>query len=482
MFNPSAYQNQLTRRSFFSKTACGIGTAALATLLQNASGQADSPADLLSGFHIPPRAKRIIYLFPSGGPPQMETFDYKPRLKDLHLTELPASVLGDQRLTVFQSAEPRKLVVAPPWNFQQHGDSGAWVCELFPRLAGLVDDLCVIKSMNTEAVNHDPGQTMLMTGSQQPGRPSLGGWLSYGLGSENQNLPEFVVLLQPSRIPDASAPISSVQWGTGFLPSSHQGVKFRATGDPVLYLNNPPGIGAQARREMLDAARTLNELEHRQYGDPEILSRIAQFELAFRMQSAVPALADLANEPEHIFDMYGPDAKVPGSYAANCLMARRLAEAGVRYVQVIDRDWDHHRNAKRHMPRKAREFDQPTAALLADLKQRGLLEDTLVVCSGEFGRSVYSQEGKLTENYGRDHHGRCFTSWLAGAGVKSGQSIGRTDDYAFNVIEDPVHIHDFNATILHLAGIDHRRLTYRFQGRDHRLTDVHGNVVTKVLS
>jgi hypothetical protein len=480
MFDLSAYQNLLTRRSFFSKSACGIGTAALATLLQS-SGHAESAATNV-GIHFPARAKRIIYLFPSGGPPQMETFDYKPRLKELHLTELPKSVQGDQRLTVFQSLEPKKMVIAPPWNFHQYGESGAWVCELFPHLASVVDDICFIKSMNTEAVNHDPGQTMLMTGSQQPGRPSLGGWLSYGLGSENQNLPAFVVLMQPSRIPDASAPISSVQWGTGFLPSSHQGVKFRASGEPVLYLNNPPGIDAQARREMLDASRSLNELEHRQFGDPEILSRVAQFELAFRMQSAVPALADLSNEPEHVFEMYGPQAKVPGSYAANCLMARRLAEAGVRYVQVIDRDWDHHRNAKRHMPRKAGEFDQPTAALLTDLKQRGLLEDTLVVCSGEFGRSVYSQEMKLTDNYGRDHHGRCFTSWMAGAGVKAGQSIGRTDDYAFNVVEDPVHIHDFNATILHLAGIDHRRLTYRFQGRDHRLTDVHGNVVTKALA
>jgi hypothetical protein len=336
--------------------------------------------------------------------------------------------------------------------------------------------------MHTEAINHDPGLTFMVTGSQTPGRPSVGAWLSYGLGSENDDLPAFVVLSRPSRIPDAATPISASHWGSGFLPSRHQGVRFRSGAEPVLYLNNPPGIDPRSRRGMLDAVAELNRQEYQEFGDPEIATRIAQYEMAYRMQASVPPLMDLSGEPDHIFEMYGPDSRTPGSYAANCILARRLSESGVRFVQVFDRDWDHHRNARAHMAVKTGETDRPTAALIRDLKQRGLLDDTLVVCTGEFGRSVYCQEGKFQENYGRDHHGACFTAWLAGGGVKRGFSLGESDDYCFNVAEDPVHVHDFNATILHLLGIDHTRLTFRYQGRDHRLTDVEGNVVRQVLA
>ena len=352
---------------------------------------------------------------------------------------------------------------------------------MLPHIGGVVDEMCFIKSMHTESVNHDPGTTYMMSGVQHPGNPSIGSWLSYGLGSMNDNLPSFVVLLQRSRIPDAVTPISASNYGSGFLPSRHQGVRFGTGSDPVLFLNNPPGIDAEARREMLDAGAALNRMQLEAFGDPEISTRIAQYELAYRMQTSVPELTDLSSESEQTFGMYGPDSRTPGTFAANCLLARRLVESGVRYVQLFDRDWDHHRNAKQHMPRKSRDIDQPTAALIRDLKQRGLLEDTLVVSSGEFGRSVYCQ-GQDVDNYGRDHHGACFTSWLAGGGVRGGTTIGKTDDYSFNIVEDPVHVHDFNATILHLLGIDHERLTFRFQGRDHRLTDVHGHVVQKVIA
>jgi hypothetical protein len=334
--------------------------------------------------------------------------------------------------------------------------------------------------MHTEAINHDPAVTFLLTGSQIPGRPSVGAWMSYGLGSANENLPAFVVLLNPGRIPGAATPLSARHWGSGFLPSRHQGVQFRAAADPVLYLNNPPGIDTGTRRSMLDVGAALNRLQFEAFGDPEINTRIAQYEMAYRMQASVPALTDLSDEPDHVFEMYGPPARTPGTYAANCLLARRLIESGVRFVQIFDRDWDHHNSAPKYLRAKTAETDQPTAALLADLKRRGLLDETLVVCGGEFGRTVYCQ-GPLQENYGRDHHGRCFTMWLAGGGVRSGFSLGETDDYCYNIVADPIHLHDLNATILHLLGIDHTRLTYPHQGRHHRLTDVHGEVVEKVL-
>jgi hypothetical protein len=470
----------LTRRHFFGRSAWGIGTCALATLLGR---PARAATESVSGGlpHFAARARRVIYIFRAGGPAQMETYDYKPRLAELHGQPVPPSVIGDQRLTQFSASEKQLSVVAPPYRFAQYGESGAWVSELFPHMAGMVDDVCFIKSMHTESVNHDPALTYLMTGLQHPGRPSVGAWTSYGLGTDNQNLPAFAVLLQSSKIPDAGTPVSAVHWGSGFLPSQHQGVKLRAAADPVLYLNNPPGIDREARRWMLDAGVELNRLQYEAVGDPEINTRIAQYELAYRMQTSVPELTDLSSEPQHVFDLYGPDSRTPGTYAANCLLARRLTEAGVRFVQLFDRDWDHHRNLKKHMPRKAGEVDQPTAALLRDLKHRGLLQDTLVMCSGEFGRSVYCQ-GKLQDNYGRDHHGRCFTAWMAGGGVRAGQTVGATDDFCFNVTADPVHVHDFNATVLHLLGIDHERLTFRHQGRDHRLTDVHGKVVRKIIA
>jgi len=477
----SQYESLLRRRQFFGRSAWGIGTCALTSLLNGSAHAKTGRHTDVAAPHFAPKAKRVIYIFQAGGPPQMETYDYKPQLQEMHGQALPDSVLGEQRLTGFSAMEKQLNIVAPPYRFAQHGVSGAWVCDLLPHMAGVVDELCFVKSLHTEAVNHDPGTTYMMTGVQHPGNPSIGAWLSYGLGSMNDNLPAFVVLLQRSHIPDAVTPISVRHYGSGFLPSRYQGVKFGSGSDPVLFLNNPPGIDAESRRWMLDAGAELNRLQYEAFGDPEINTRIAQYEMAYRMQTSVPELTDLSGEPQHIFEMYGPEVKTPGSYAANCLLARRMIESGVRYVQLFDRDWDHHRSAKRHMRYKARQTDQPTAALIRDLRQRGLLEDTLIVCCGEFGRSVYCQSGQFT-NYGRDHHGICFTGWMAGGGVKKGTSIGRSDDFCFNVAEDPVHVHDFNATILHLLGIDHTRLTFRFQGRDHRLTDVHGHVVHKAVA
>jgi hypothetical protein len=472
----------LTRRQFFGRGALGIGGAALASLL-NPSSSASGPAPAVHRLlpHFAPRARRVIYIFQAGGPAQMETFDYKPRLAEWHGQDLPPSVRGTQRLTGFTSGQGKYPIVAPPVKFARHGRCGAWVSEFLPHLAGVVDELCFIKSMHTEAINHDPGATYVLTGHQQAGRPSVGAWFSYGLGSENEDLPAFVVLITPGLIADAATPLSARYWGSGFLPSRHQGVKFRAGRDPVLYLSNPPGIDSSTRRSMIDLGALLNRIQHEAFGDPEINTRIAQYEMAYRMQSSVPKLMDLSAEPSHVLEMYGPLAKVPGSYAANCVLARRLIESGVRFVQVFDRDWDHHRNAPGHMKTKTQMTDQPTAALIQDLKARGLLEDTLVICGGEFGRTVYCQ-GPLQPNYGRDHHGRCYTVWLAGGGIQGGLSYGATDDHCYNVAEHPVHVHDLNATILHLLGLDHERLTFKFQGRHHRLTDVHGHVVRDVLA
>lgn len=474
-------RDAINRRHFLGSGGVNLGAAALSTLLLKGSHRADAAAIMGNGIHFPAKVKNVIYIFQAGGPAQMELYDYKPQLADRHGQELPKSVIGKQRLTLFTKGQSAFPIAGASTKFHQRGQSGRWMSELLPQLGRVADDLCMIHSMHTEAVNHDPAVTYMVTGAQQAGRPSIGSWLSYGLGSENENLPAFVVLLTPGLIPDASTPLSARHWGSGFLPSKHQGVKFRAGADPVLFLNNPPGIDANTRRQMLDVTAQLNRHQLGIVGDPEIDHRIAQYEMAFRMQSSVPELVDVSGEADHVFKMYGPLSRTPGTYAANCLLARRLIESGVRFVQIFDRDWDHHRNTPAHIRTKSQLTDQPTAALLRDLKQRGLLEETLIVCGGEFGRTVYCQ-GNLQKQYGRDHHGGCFTIWLAGGGVQPGISYGATDEYSYNIVENPVHVHDLNATILHLLGIDHKRLTYRFQGRDHRLTDVGGRVVKPVLS
>jgi uncharacterized protein DUF1501 len=470
----------LTRRQLFGLTARGIGAAALGALLRDdlfamaAGSQNGRP-------HFAPKAKRVIFLHQSGGPSQLETFDYKPALGKLQGTQIPDSVRMGQRVaqTMGQSS---LLVARSAFEFSRHGESGTWVSELLPHTAKIVDDITVIKTINTDAINHDPAITFIQTGSQQPGRPSMGAWLSYGLGSENQDLPGFVVLLSQANAINADQPLFSRLWGSGFLPSAYQGVRFRAGTAPVLYLEDPPGVSKVTRRVMLDAVKKLNAMKQEAYGDPEIEARIAQYEMAYRMQTSVPELMDLTKEPDSVFDLYGPESRKPGSYAANCLMARRLAERGVRFIQLYHRGWDQHKDLPRDMALQCKGTDQASAALVTDLKQRGLLDDTLVVWGGEFGRTVFSQ-GKLTDvNYGRDHHPRNFCMWVAGGGTKRGFVLGETDDFSYNVVSDPVSVHDLQATILHLLGIDHTRLTYRFQGRDFRLTDVHGEVVKKLLA
>lgn len=470
------------RRQFFGRASTGLGVVALASLL-NPGLWADEGEARVGGLpgvpHFVPRAKRVIYLLQSGAPSQVDLFDYKPSLDKLHGTELPDSVRMGQRLTGMTAGQKSFPVIKSPWRFQRCGDSGIWLSELLPHLAEVADDLCVIKSMHTEAINHDPGITFFQTGHQQPGRPSIGAWLSYGLGSETRDLPSFVVLLTKNTFHQAQ-PLYDRLWGSGFLPSRYQGVKFRSQGDPVLYLGDPTQRSVAKRREMVDRVAKFNELRAQDIGDPEIMSRVAQYEMAFRMQMSVPELTDLSQEPESTFRLYGDEARQPGTHAANCLMARRLAERGVRFIQVFHRGWDHHSNVQKYLPQLAKETDQGSAALIADLKQRGMLEDTLVVWAGEFGRTVYSQGNPQT--FGRDHHPRCFAIWMAGGGIKPGISYGATDDYCYNIVENPVHVHDFHATMLHCLGIDHERLTYRFQGRDYRLTDVYGNVVKPLLA
>ena len=464
----------LTRRQLFGRASAGIGTAALASLLGESQGFA-AP-------HFAPKAKRVIYLFMHGGPSQLDLFDHKPGLKKMHGQEFPASVLGDQRLTGMTSGQKSKPITSSLFNFQQHGQSGAWMSELLPNLGRVADEMCIIRSMNTEAINHDPGVTLLQTGHQQPGRPSFGAWASYGLGSENASLPAFVVLISRGSAARPADPLYARLWGSGFLPSNHQGVSFRSSGDPVLYLSNPQGISAATRRDELDVIQALNRKQLTQQLDPEIETRITQYEMAYRMQTSVPDLISLKDESAATFEAYGPQSRVPGSFAANCLLARRMAESGVRFIQLYHRGWDQHYNLPSDLRLQCGDIDQPCAALISDLKQRGLLEDTLIVWGGEFGRTTYSQ-GKLEPtNHGRDHHGRCFTMWLAGGGVKPGLQFGETDDFCFNVARDPMHVHDLNATLLHLLGIDHERLTYRAEGRDFRLTDVHGHVVRAVMA
>ena len=468
------------RRQFFGRASAGIGSLALASLTnpQLFGRTSTGSVNELGLPHFAPKAKRVIYLLQSGAPSQMELWDYKPALKKLHGTSLPESVRQGQRLTGMTAGQSSFPIVNPPFAFQQHGKSGTWISELLPHTAKVVDELCVVKSMYTEAINHDPAITFFQSGNQQPGRPSIGSWFSYGLGSENSDLPAFVVLLSKNTFYQAQ-PIYSRLWGSAFLPSNHQGVKFRSQGDPVLYLNDPAGTDRQGRRKLLNALSEMNEIRQQEVGDPEIQTRIAAYEMAYRMQTSVPDLADLSNEPDSTFKLYGEDARIPGTHAANCLLARRLAERGVRFIQLFHRGWDHHSNLAKHIPVLAKETDQGTAGLIMDLKQRGLLEDTLVIWGGEFGRTVYSQGG--IDNYGRDHHPRCFTVFFAGGGFKPGFSYGKTDDFCYNIVEDPVHVHDFHATILHAMGVDHKRLTYRFQGRDYRLTDVHGKVVKDLL-
>ncbi|TWU09012.1 hypothetical protein CA54_42520 [Symmachiella macrocystis] len=479
-----------TRRHFFSRAATGVGmgTAALASLLNqplttaDESGSAEPAAGGLPGMpQFAPRAKRVIYLCQSGGPSQFETFDYKPELSKLFDQDVPKSVFGSQRLTGMTSGQARFAVTPSYYKFKQHGESGTWVSELLPHLAEIIDELCLIKSVHTEAINHDPAITFFQTGSQQPGRPSFGAWINYGLGSENQNLPAFVVMNSMGTGRPVGQPLYARLWGSGFLPSSYQGVQFRSVGDPVMYLSNPPGLDGAGRRELLDGLSQINQLQQSQFGDPEIATRIASFEMAYRMQTSVPELIDVSGETKETLEMYGDDVAKPGTYARNCLLARRLSERGVRFIQLYHRGWDQHGDLVPQISRQCHDVDQPTAALIKDLKQRGMLEDTLIIWGGEFGRTVYSQGTLTKDNYGRDHHPRCFTMFLAGGGSKGGYSHGATDDFSYNITEAPLHVHDLNATILYLLGIDHERLTYRFQGRDFRLTDVHGTVVRELL-
>jgi hypothetical protein len=461
----------ITRRHFFSRSAQGIGLAALGSLLSDEARAAT---------HFPAKAKRVIYLFQHGAPSQLDLFDYKPDLLRRRGEDLPDSVRGGQRLTGMTAYQTKFPTAPTVFKFAPQGKSGLWLSELLPHTGKVADELAVIKTLHTEAINHDPAVTFLQTGFQLAGRPALGAWVSYGLGSENQDLPAFVVLV--SQGSGGTQALADRSWGSGFLPSRYQGVKFRSGADPVLYLSNPPGYEGTARRRFLDDLGKLNQGTLEDYQDPEVATRIAQYEMAFRMQTSVPELADLSKEPESTFELYGPDARKPGSYAANCILARRLAERGVRFIQLFHRGWDQHSNLPKEIKGQCVQTDQPSAALIQDLKQRGLLDDTLVVWGGEFGRTVYSQ-GVLTEdNYGRDHHPRCFAVWMAGGGIKGGVSYGETDDFGYSVVKDSVDVHDLHATILHCLGVDHTKLTYKFQGRYFRLTDVAGKAVKAVLA
>ncbi len=474
-------QRDITRRTFLQRAGGGIGLAALGGLL---GGQAQAAGTAgLPGFpNFAPKAKRIIYLFQSGAPSQMDLFDPKPELSKRRGEDLPASIRQGQRLTTMTSGQKTFPVAPSIFKFAQYGQSGAQFSELMPQMSALADEWCVIRSLNTEAINHDPAITFMQTGSQLAGRPSIGSWMAYGLGSANADLPAYVVLTSFGTGRKDDQPLYDRLWSAGFLPAKHQGVKFRNKGDPVLYLSNPPGMSSETRRETLDELSALNQHRFDALGDPEIQTRIAQYEMAFRMQTSVPDLTDISKEPDDVLALYGPEVKKPGTYAANCLLARRLAERDVRFIQLFHMGWDHHAGLPAALKGQCSDTDHPTAGLLRDLKQRGLLDDTLIVWGGEFGRTIYSQ-GTLTEtNYGRDHHPRCFTVLMAGAGVKKGTTFGATDDFSYNITENPVHVHDLNATIMHLMGVEHTRLTYRFQGRDFRLTDIHGERVKGILA
>jgi len=481
------FSHFLTRRHLLGKASTGLGTIALAWLLDRELLAADrdrrqSGAGVAGFPNFAPKARRVIYLFQSGAPSQLDLFDAKPQLARRQGSDLPDSVRMGQRLTGMTSRQDRFPVAASRFGFARHGQSGATVSELLPHTARVADDLCFIKSMHTEAINHDPAVTFFQTGAQLAGRPSIGAWVTYGLGSDNQDLPAFVVMISQGSGNRSDQPLYDRLWGSGFLPTTYQGVKFRSVGDPVLFLSNPPGLSAAGRRRMLDDMSKLDELNHREFGDPEILTRIAQYEMAYRMQSSVPELIDLSDEPKWVFDLYGSESRRPGTFAANCLLARRLAERGVRFIQLFHRGWDQHNHLPSQIAGQCRDTDQPSAALVSDLKQRGLLDDTLVVWGGEFGRTVYCQGPLSATDYGRDHHPRCFTIWMAGGGTKMGITHGVTDDYSYNILDQPVHVHDLHATILRCLGIDHTRLTFKYQGRHHRLTDVNGTVVKEILA
>jgi len=477
------YQRLITRRTLLGKSARGLGRLALGSLLlpevfDRRSTRAESFAGKLP--HFAPRAKRVIYLFQSGGPSQIDLFDYKPVMKNHHGQALPDSVRGNQRITGMTSKQKKFIFAAPGWGMKQCGKHGTWISDLIPHTQSIADEICIIKTVNTEAINHDPAITFINTGSQQMGHASMGSWLSYGLGSESQNLPAYVVLLSQGTGKNPGQPLFSRLWGSGFLPSSHQGVKLRPGSNPVLYLENPPGVTGRHRRMLLDKLAAMNRKYAAETGDPEIQTRIQAYEMAYRMQSSVPELMDLRTEADSVFDLYGPESRKPGSYAANCLLARRLAERGVRFVQLFHRGWDQHKALKAALPAQCRDVDQASAALVKDLKMRGMLEETLVIWGGEFGRTAYTQGRKIGN--GRDHHGRCFSIWMAGGGIRPGFEYGVTDEWSYNILENPVHIRDMNATILHQLGIDHRRFTIKHRGLSERLTGVEkARVIREIL-
>ena len=482
--NPlDAHRLHLTRRSLFGKTALGLGGAALGSLLTREGLAAQRPDAMAPALpHFAPKAKRVIYLLQNGAPSHVDLFDWKPMLKKMHGTQIPDSVAAGKRFSTMTGGQTARPVLGEISNFSRHGQSGATVSDFLPHTAAIADELCFIKSMHTTQVNHAPAITFFMTGSEQAGRPAIGSWLSYGLGSDAEDMPAFVVMTSRDKEASCGQIFYDFYWGSGFLPSKYQGVKFRGSGDPVLYLSNPDGMSREVRRTILDGIAGLNEMKLKEFGDPEIATRIAQYEMAYKMQASVPDLTDFSDEPKHILDMYGPDVMRQGSFAYNCLMARRLAERGVRFTQLMHAGWDQHRNLNTQLKIQATDTDAPSAALVKDLKQRGLLEDTLVIWGGEFGRTPFLQ-GKIedTKQWGRDHHPYAFTLWMAGGGVKPGITYGESDEFGFNVAKDGVHVHDFQATLMHLMGIDHERFTFRFQGRQFRLTDVHGHVVKPVL-
>ena len=470
----------IDRRKFLNIGARGMGAMGLASLAQpgmlNATGRG-----AMGEPHFKPKAKRVIYLFFSGGPSHIDMYDYKPAMRKIHGIELPDSIRNGQRITGMTSGQKSFPCVAPMFEFKQHGQSGGYFSEILPNVASIADEISLIRSVNTEAINHDPAITYINTGTQQLGHPSMGAWLNYGLGSPSDNLPGYIVMISKGR--GGSQALYSRLWGSGFLPSKHQGVKFRSSGEPVLYLNNPPGITSGSRRAILDSINAINRAKFEETQDSEIQTRIAQYEMAFRMQASVPELTDLKTEPDHVFEQYGKDAKSPGKFAYNCILARRMLERGVPFVQLFHRGWDQHGNCPRDVRRQCEDVDQPAAALVRDLKQRGMLEDTIVICGGEFGRTIYSQGSLTKDNHGRDHHGRCFTMWMAGGGIRKGHVHGETDDFSYNIVRDPVHINDLNATVLQCLGIDHERFTYRYQGLDQRLTGVQGaQVVNEILA
>ncbi|MEC9080154.1 MAG: DUF1501 domain-containing protein [Verrucomicrobiota bacterium] len=475
--------NLLDRRRFLNLGARGMGALGLASLTQPdlLHAAVGRGGGALGNPHFRPKAKRVIYLFFSGGPSHIDMYDFKPGIRKIHGIELPDSIRQGQRITGMTSGQKSFPCVAPMFEFKQHGQSGAYFSETLPNIASIADEMTLIRSVNTEAINHDPAITYINTGTQQLGHPSMGAWLNYGLGSPTDNLPGYIVMISKGR--GGSQALYSRLWGSGFLPSKYQGVKFRSSGEPVLFLNNPPGIDRDSRRAILDSIRDVNAAKFSETRDAEIQTRIAQYEMAFRMQASVPELTDLKSEPEHVYELYGKDAKSPGKFAYNCILARRMLESGVPFVQLFHRGWDQHGNCPRDVRYQCEDVDQPAAALVKDLKQRGMLDDTLVICGGEFGRTIYSQ-GKLTkDNHGRDHHGRCFSMWMAGGGIRKGHLYGETDDFCYNIVRDPVHINDLNATALHCLGLDHEQFTYRYQGLDQRLTSVQGaSVINEILA